>query len=139
MRELLELLILDFIQFVKNIKPKIKVEFGQTAGKIEFNEEQAIITLPKGADFYTQQFVLLHELAHYYLYKSGMRQNEYLPDILASAYLYVHGYDPYQIMDILHALSNSKENIYRVVLVYLLLDWLKRRDYGSQPCYASNS
>ncbi len=138
MKELLELLIIDFSQFVKKIKPKIEVKFGNTSGRIEYNEHKAIITLPANKDFYTQLFVLLHELAHYYLSKIKIRQNEYIPDLLAAAYMYMHGYDADEIIDILQTLSDSKENIYRVMVVYLLLDWLKRREYGSQPCYADS-
>ena len=130
MNRYIDIMIDEYIRFSRSILPNIKVRFGYSKGNVKYNSltlVPAIITLNRNYDFYTKKFVLLHELGHLFLERIG-KQNEYIPDILAAAYLYREGMLPEDIINILSVLYPSKENLYRVILVYLTLDYLKRRE-----------
>lgn len=130
-QEILDVLLNDFRNFVKNILPEISVKMSHTTkGQVQFSKNTipAIIYIPADADEYTQQFVLLHEIGHLYLNHLKIRQNELIPDMLAAAYMYESGYDPSEILSILEQLHDRYENILRVIVVFLLLYYLDRNN-----------
>lgn len=138
-REILNLLLTDFRQFVKNTLPNIKIRLStNTKGHIEFSSKTtlpAVIYVPQNVDEYTQLFITLHELGHLYMHKLGMRQNEFLPDLLAVAYMYEAGYDPTEILSILEILYDRYENKIRAILAFLLLYYLEKEEKHGCECY----
>lgn len=138
-KEILNLLLTDFRQFVKKTLPNTKIKFAtNTKGHIEFSSKTtlpAVIYLPKNVDEYTQIFIALHELGHLYMHKLGMRQNEFLPDLLAVAYMYEAGYDPTEILSILEILYDRYENVIRSILAFLLLYYLEKEEKHGCECY----
>ncbi|MEO0189308.1 MAG: ImmA/IrrE family metallo-endopeptidase [candidate division WOR-3 bacterium] len=142
-REILSLFLTDFRQFVKKTLPNIKIKFAtNTKGHIEFSSKTtlpAVIYLPQNVDEYTQLFITLHELGHLYMHKYmhklGMRQNEFVPDLLAVAYMYEAGYDPTEILSILEILYDRYENVIRSILAFLLLYYLEKEEKHGCECY----
>lgn len=133
--EIINLLVSDFRQFVQKTLPKIHIKFSEnTKGYVEYNSSTtfpARIVLPSSYDEYTQKFILLHELGHLYANQLGLRQNEFLPDLLATAYLYYEGYDPVEILSILDVLYSKYENHIRAILAFLLLYFLEKQKNGN--------
>jgi len=124
----LDLLLSDFYRFVaENIgKVKVKEQKG-VKGLTQYHRSTtfpAVVVIDPALDFYAQKFILLHELAHLYLNTLGHRQNEYIPDLLAAAYLWSEGMEEEDILDIMRILYPTRRNIWRIILVYLLLRYL---------------
>ncbi len=133
--KILDALLSDFVSFVDKIlksgQVKIKPAPKGDKGGVEFSRSKtlpATIYIPPHYDEYTKKFVVYHELAHLFLNALGYRQNEYIPDLLAAAMMWEEGYDPISIMDILRVLDNGRRNVWRTILVFLLLDYLQRKE-----------